>query len=314
MRVANSIRSYQEQNKSLVTKSNLFLVDIDQINEEPGFNTREYDRPEVEEHIAKLAEAYSSGEDLPPLLIKVVDGKVWLRDGYCRLRGARKAKAEGAEIKRLPVREVKGDEVDQSLVILTSNDGLKLTALERARVYVRLVNMNMTEAEVADRIRKTREHVKQYLALNDLPLKLKEFIANDQISWTLALELYNEHGTKAIEMIDCAGGDVAGSAQKPAKPKRVTRKSVDKASGYRSRLTGQLVRDVTDSISSVVGELRSTSRNEDGSVSIQLSLDQIEMLEKLNEQINPAASNADENQDQIPLSLKSENAETSTIN
>jgi hypothetical protein len=306
-KVANTLRSYQEQNKDHVTKSNQFLVDIDKIHEDPGFNTRLYERPDVAEHINKLADAYEAGEDLPPLLVKVIDGKVILRDGYCRIRGARIAKDRGAEIPRLPVKEVRGDEVDQSLVILTSNDGLKLTALERAAVYVRLVGMNLTEDEVAKRIRKTREHVRQYLALYDLPVKIKEFINADRIAWTLALELYNEHGTKAIEIIESADQEANSKTGKSKKPKRVTRKAVDKNSGYRSRITGQLVRDVTDSISSVVSGLKTADRENDGSALVRLSPEQIEALEVLHKQIKPVKE-PDEQQEELELSSPEEAA------
>lgn len=305
-KVANTLRSYQEQNKDHVTKSNQFLVDIDKIYEDPGFNTRLYERPDVIEHINKLAEAYEAGEDLPPLLVKIVDGKVLLRDGYCRIRGARIAKERGAEIPRLPVKEVRGDEVDQSLVILTSNDGLKLTALERAAVYVRLIGMNLTEDEVAKRIRKTREHVRQYLALNDLPIKIKQMINDDRIAWTLALELYNEHGTKAVDVIEAADKQANNSPSK--KQKRVTRKSVDSNSGYRSRITGQLVRDVTDSISLVVSGLQSADRDQDGSALVRLSQEQIDALEALHLQIKPSISQ-NEQQDEMELTPQEESAE-----
>lgn len=306
-KVANTLRSYQEQNKDHVTKSNQFLVDIDKIHEDPGFNTRLYERPDVAEHIKKLAEAYEAGEDLPPLLVKVIDGQVILRDGYCRIRGARIAKDRGAEIPRLPVKEVRGDEVDQSLVILTSNDGLKLTALERAAVYVRLVGMNLTEDEVAKRIRKTREHVRQYLALHDLPVKIKELINADRIAWTLALELYNEHGTKAIEIIESVDQEANSKTGKSKKPKRVTRKAVDKNSGYRSRITGQLVRDVTDSISSVVSGLKTADRENDGSALVRLSPEQIEALEVLHKQIKPVKE-PDEQQEELELTSSEEAA------
>jgi hypothetical protein len=166
MTIPSSLRAMHEAHKSRMTKSNLFYADLDLIEEEDGFNTREYERPEVQEHINNLADAYLAGDDLPPLRVTVIDGRLLLRDGYCRRRAAMIARDRGAEITRLPVMEVKGDEVEQSLVILTSNDGLKLTPLERAKVYARLIGMNLTEDEVAKRVRKTRTHVQQYLAIH----------------------------------------------------------------------------------------------------------------------------------------------------
>ena len=79
MGVPNSLRANQGEYKGKMTKTNLFIADLDLIAEN-GFNTREYDRPVVKEHIRKLADAYKAGEELPPLLFRVVDGRILLRD------------------------------------------------------------------------------------------------------------------------------------------------------------------------------------------------------------------------------------------
>lgn len=310
MGVPNSLRAMHGEYKGKMTKTNLFMADLDLIEEEDGFNTREYDRPEVKEHIRKLADVYKAGEELPPLLVRVVDGRILLRDGYCRRRGALLAREEGAEIVRLPIQEVKGDEVEQSMVILTSNDGLKLTALERAKVYARLLGMNLTEDEIASRVRKTKTHVQQYLAVYGLPVKLKEYIKADVVSWSLALEMYNEHGSKAVDLLDSqhsenqAAADASPEANKNAvtpndgestvqpaalaKPKRITRKSIDAATGYRSRLTGTMVKSVTDRIGSVVKSLSEAEEVGDH-VMVRMSKEEADALRALHQEILPPA-------------------------
>lgn len=314
MGVPNSLRAMHVEHKGKMTKTNLFTADYGLIEEEPDFNTRDYDRPEVSDHIRNLANAYKAGEELPPLLVSVVDGRMLLRDGYCRRRAVLLAREEGAEIHRLPVQEVKGDEIEQSMVILTSNDGLKLTALERAKVYARLLGMNLTEDEVAARVRKTKTHVQQYLAVYSLPIKLKTYIKDDIVSWSLALEMYNEHGTKAVDILESqlngnpppaevkqvalatqGPGDAneqdrqalpADPAPPKPKQKRITRKSVDAVTGYRSRLSGTLVKTVTDSIGLVVKSL-SEAEDDGDHVVVRMPKADAEALRTLYQEILP---------------------------
>lgn len=202
MAIANSLRAMHGAHKGEMTKTNLFMANLSLLHEEPGFNTREYDRPEVVDHIRNLADAYKAGDDLPPLRVQVVDGAMLIRDGHCRFRGALLAQSEGAEITRLAVLPANGDEIEQSLVILTSNEGLQLTSLERAKVYARLVGLNMSEAEVAKRVRKTVAHVQQYLTVHNMPIKLKGMIQRNEVSMSAALKLFNEVGTKAADQIE----------------------------------------------------------------------------------------------------------------
>lgn len=358
MTIPSSLRAMHEAHKNRMTKSNLFYAELDLIEEEVGFNTREYERPEVQEHINNLAEAYLAGDDIPPLRVTVIDGRLLLRDGYCRRRAAIIARDRGAEITRLPIMEVKGDEVEQSLVILTSNDGLKLTPLERAQVYARLVGMNLTEDEVAKRVRKTKTHVQQYLAIHSLPRKFKDYIKSDTIAWSLALEMFQEHGTAAIELIekqltlqaasaptgkkplkenvpsietssegesessgDEEGGETAAAKEEApvSQPKqRITRKSIDAATGYRSRINGALVKSVTDGLGTVIKSL-GAAREEGDNVTITLTREQVEELRAIHQELLPGgkkdkklestqSEGTEENNDQEEATLEGQEA------
>lgn len=341
MGVANSLRAMHEQNKGHMTKTNLFMADLDLLEEEDGFNIgRDYEDPDVVQHIRNLADAYIAGEDLPPLIVKVVDGRILVRDGHCRRRGALLARSEGCEINRLAVLESKGDEIDQTMILLTSNDGLKQKPLGRAKIYAKLISMGLTEDEVAKKIKKTKPHVMQYLALHNLPIKLKELIKNDVIAWSMALELFNEHGTKAIELIQShhqqatpavTTGEVVestgiapssnaddaqneNSGSNAPKQKRITRKMIDSSTGYRSRLTGTLVKDVTDRIGSVVKSI-SEAQVEGDHVLVRMSKEEAEALRALHQNILPPSSEGKEEQaDELyeaALAYVTESAETS---
>ena len=76
------------------TKGSGWSVAPELIEEEEDFNTRgaflnkkEYFAQEkVKAHIRKLADAYKRGDYVPPLIVKVVDDRILVRDGHCRRR------------------------------------------------------------------------------------------------------------------------------------------------------------------------------------------------------------------------------------
>lgn len=178
--------------------------DISLIEEQEGFNPRNYEREDVAQHIRHFADAYKRGEDLGALEVVVIDGVVYVREGHCRRRGRLLAISEGAVLGRLVVKELKGDETEGDFRILSSQNGLKLSAVERAIIYRRLINRGTSINELAIRENMTVVAVRNCLAVYDLPLSLKNSIEDGVITMTLALELFSEYGTKAVDMIDSA--------------------------------------------------------------------------------------------------------------
>ena len=273
-----NVRSLLALRKTLtneITKTDQYIVDFDLILEEEGFNPRVYDAPEVKEHIERLKEAYMAGEKLPAFKVQVVDGKILLRDGYCRRRGILLAREEGCNIQRVSVEEVKGDQIEQSMVILTSNDGLKLKALERASIYVRMKNLGLTEDEIAQKVHRTRPHIQQYLALYDLPIELKQLIMNGSVSWSLALSTFQEHGTKAISMLTKNDKTITDHKNNE---KRITQKEIDKQNGYRSKITGNLAKDVSFIFSDIIDNVGQTYIEGDQHVTIKFSREGFDMF------------------------------------
>lgn len=281
--------------KEHLSKGSVFNVSLDLIEEDPGFNTRDYDTERVVEKIREYADAFKRGDVFPPLQVKVVDGKILLRDGYLRTRGARLAREEGAQIMRLPCIEVAGDEAVQDLVILKSNDGLKLLPLERSAVYVRMMqSRGLSIEEIASIDGRTPANIMQYINAYNLPLALKKFINQNIVSMSYANDLFNEHGTKAIELINDHINSVQnsevqqnadGGSKKP-KPPRITAKSMAARSGYRARFTPQLVKDVTDNIRQLTSTLKS-AKVEGDSCTLVLPRDQYESILKLASEIEP---------------------------
>lgn len=204
MAVANTLEQLKREHGSDIEHTRSYSMNPDLLVEEEGFNVRDYDDPETIEHINQLAEAYKAGSWVPPLVVKTVDGKPLVRDGHCRLRAIKKARKEGAEIRRVDVIEYQGDDVDQITLLLTSNAGKDLKPLERATVYQRLRNHGLTDDEIAERVQHTPQHVRQMLALTSLPSDIKAQVNQGIIAPTYAMELYQKHGKKASKIIDKA--------------------------------------------------------------------------------------------------------------
>lgn len=199
---------HNKGNPGSIKRNDIFLIPLELLEEEEGFNVRDYTRPEIIEHIEDMALAYERGEQLPPLQVKIKNGRCLVRDGHCRRRSALKAKKRGVNIERLPCIEFKGDEIEQDLLILNSNKGLRLTSIERATVYKKMAGWGLSPQDIALKVNKTDEHVRQQLFLLELPVELKNMINNDVISASLAVKYFKEYGHDAVNIIKKAHEEI----------------------------------------------------------------------------------------------------------
>ncbi|WFO14457.1 hypothetical protein MAY82_18910 (plasmid) [Edwardsiella ictaluri] len=208
MAAINSLRALKGVTPAQdLKKGDGFTIAPQLLLEEEGFNTRGafcdnyYDRPDIKEGIRVLAEAYKRGDYVPPIIVKVIDGKVYIREGHRRRRALLRAIEEGADIKLVQVVEHRGDEAEQNLLIATSNDGLPLSPLERAVIYARLAHWGWSDQMIALRVGRSAEHVRSARALLEMPLELKRMIQEGTVAATYAQALYNEHGTAAVDIL-----------------------------------------------------------------------------------------------------------------
>lgn len=289
----------KEFRKDLLSKGTMFYVKRELLIEDEGYNTRDYDTERVQKKIREYAEGFKRGDIFPPLHVKVVDGTIYIRDGYLRSRGAALAVAEGAEVDRLPVVEVSGDEAAQDLVILKSNDGLKLLPLERAAVYIRMHKVRGLSAdEIAEIDSRTAASIRQYLDAWELPLELKRLINSDQMSMTTANSLFKEHGHDAVKLVK----DIIQRNPKnntDGKGIRVTKRQVERVTGYRTRFSPTLVREITDGFRALSFTLSEAKPSSSGFFEVKLTPHQMEQLQKLASEVEPKPDAA-----QMPASEK----------
>lgn len=274
----NSLRAYHEANKGVVNKGNAYSVPPYALEEAPGFNVRDYEDPDVIQHIRNFADAYARGDYIPPIVVRVEDGTLLVREGHCRRRGLLLAIEEGAQIERTPVVEHKGDEIQQNFLILCSNQGLEIKPLERAEVYRRLKAWGQTEEEIARGIGRSVTHVSQYLQLIQLPVGLKEAIRHNQISSTAALELFQQHGSEAVGMVASALENAAKEGRT-----RITAKHVQKNKRISPAVAASMatqIHRISDRLQTIVD-----SAAEGETVALQLSLDEARELLAIREKL-----------------------------
>lgn len=297
----------------------------DVIEEEPGFNLRDYERPETKAHIAKLAAAWASGAQMPPLEVKIKDGRCYVRDGHCRLRGASIAIENGAPIKRISVIELKGADDVAHVRLLTSNDSLKLTPIQRANGYQRLRNYGWDDKEIAKELGVTETTIREAIRLLTLPDEIQAFVADGVIKAYFAVDLWREHGSETVAIIqeaiereqlllskrakksgaDATGGSEAQPATEtpPAAAVTISRKNI------RPRAR-PVSRDFMSNVRTHFGELRAALEKsavpdaKSATVAVKLPIDLYENFMKFASevQVEDAANEPEKNdaQQQLP--------------
>lgn len=204
--LANDLSTFCEAavaggNSGSVGETNLTWLALDLIEEQEGFNLRDYSREDTVQHIERLAAAWARSEQFQPLEVKIVNGHCYVRDGHCRLRAAKLAAERGAPIKRLPVIELKGSDQLATVRILTSNEQLKITIIQRARGYQRLREFGFSDGQIAMFVGRTDTSVRESIRLLLLPESVQELLEKGIIKPFLALDLWRKYGSASEKII-----------------------------------------------------------------------------------------------------------------
>lgn len=254
---AQSLKKWQQENREAGTRGNGFTINPLAIIVRDNFNARDTnvdnmtdkERAEFEAYIDGLAQAYANGEFVPAIVVKMIDGQPHLSDGHCRMLGMKRAiEVYGADIQRVSVEEFKGDDADEIALIATSNSNRKLKPLELSKVYVQLEKFGLTDAEIAAKMGKTVPHVAQVKFFSQLPVALKTMIKQDQIAVQTAVDLYQEHGSRAF---DIATGMLKKAAQSGGKAKVTNKIAQPKMSSKERRTLNTTASELHDSIKDI---------------------------------------------------------------
>lgn len=187
-----------------VKKTDLFKVDPRLLKEEPGFNLRDYDDPDVQAHIEGFASAYLEGRYVPAVLVRTDGNDILTVEGHCRRRGALLAMERGAKGLMISATEFKGSDAERVTVMLRSADGLPLKVLDQAKGCLRLVRMGLTNTEVAKEAGRTPARIEQLLILATANMDVQLLVKSGLVSADAAIEavrMYGEHTGEHLQAL-----------------------------------------------------------------------------------------------------------------
>jgi len=132
-----------------------------------------------EESLAELSDSIKKVGLLQPIIVRPMG------EGYQIIAGERRWRASRmAELERVPVRVLSINETESLEIALIENlQREDLNSIEEARGYKKLLSeFQMTQAELADKVSKSRSTITNALRLLDLPEEVQELVYNGSMS------------------------------------------------------------------------------------------------------------------------------------
>lgn len=192
MTTLSKIYDNKSKTETNITTRKTYLLGVDELYVESGYNIREIDQTHVEE----FRDAYIAGEHVPPLAVQVTEQGIKIIDGHHRYYGAKLAQGAGYDI-RLECKDFVGSEADRIAFMVTSSQGRALEPLERATAYQRLINQGWEPAQIAKKVKRSITDVENHLSLLTSGDELIALVKNKEVAATTAVALVREHGASA---------------------------------------------------------------------------------------------------------------------
>lgn len=204
--VQGSVKSYMSEHHA--SKNDMWMIDVGYIQTLDGFNPR-IQNEDYESHIEHLkslilVNGFDKGKPLSAIVLaKEGDQELYVYDGHCRLEAVRRANAEGAEIKQLPVVIApKGTSIqDLTVGLINTGTGRALTPLEKAVVCKRLIGYGWEIQKIAEHLSYTGNYVDQLLSALASPRQVRDMIQKGEVSLSVALTAVKQHGEKAEQVL-----------------------------------------------------------------------------------------------------------------
>ncbi|MDO8963556.1 MAG: ParB/RepB/Spo0J family partition protein [Coriobacteriia bacterium] len=133
----------------------------------------------VQEKIDELADSIGKVGVLQPIIVRPHS------DGYQIIAGERRWRAaKAAGLEKVPVRIMNSDDGESlELALIENLQRSDLNAMEEAHGFRRLLTGHqMTQAELASKVSKSRSAIANTLRLLDLPDEVQEMLANDTLT------------------------------------------------------------------------------------------------------------------------------------
>lgn len=224
----------KDQKGTNITTRKTYLLGVDELYIEPGYNVRDIDQ----QHVEEFRDAFIAGEHVPPLMVQVTEQGMKVIDGHHRWHGAKLAQAAGHDI-RLECKDFVGSEADRIAFMVTSSQGRALEPLERAAAYQRLVNQGWEPAEIAKKVKRSVADVDHHLALLTVGDGLIEMVKTGEVAATTAVAMVREHGAQASAVAQ----QQLEKAKASGKKKLTRSAAIPQFSAARARRLVELLKD-----------------------------------------------------------------------
>lgn len=174
----------------IVSRTDSFRVDPRSIKVVDGFNPRSFfDIQSLNE----LKESIINKGVINALKVrKNINDEIVLVDGERRLRATMMAISEGHNIVSIPVTFTDGNDVDLLVTSLLTNEGVRLSPIEEANAYKRLLNFGLSISDIAKETSKTYQFVQYRLELLNGSKEIQEAILNKEVTQQQALKIIKE--------------------------------------------------------------------------------------------------------------------------
>lgn len=229
----------KEAMKSLgATSGNVWKVEHTELRIMDGFNIRVHNDKywaKVNEYADSMFnEGYFLHKPMTGLIQRGDDGdRVYIFDGHTRLLAIAIANERLAAAGRPLITEVsviipaRKDNKPMSVAELTfamvnGNKANTHSAYEYAVACQRLVGEGESRSEIGRRLGLSSEWVNSLLLLMSSPKSLRERVASEALTVTLAVDLLKEHGNEAAEIVE----DAVATKELQGKPAKITKKHI----------------------------------------------------------------------------------------
>lgn len=225
------------------SSGDLWTLPYDQLHIIENFNLRVHTpqyQATIEEYAEMLAnEGWLKHEPMKGLVQRdEASGKnlVFIFDGHTRLLAIPLANKKRAARGLAPISDVtvitiaskkNGKEpintADLTVAVIKANMKNPHTAYELALACKRLADAHVPNSDIAKQLNLSTEWVKSLLLLMTAPLELRERVASEALTVTLAVQLLKEHGgEEAAEMVE----EAAAEKEAQGKPVKLTKKNI----------------------------------------------------------------------------------------
>lgn len=176
-------------------RADVYKLTVADLNVKEGWNSREYDTAENQEHISVLAHSIASEGVKEPLTGWMEDGKVYVENGHMRrlamIHAIENLDLDPETTFPIQISPRESSQADRLLSQITRNSGKPLAPLEMASLFEKLkaVDPEMTNEDIARRAGVTRVHVGNLIELAKMPKAVTKLVRNNSVSASLAIDV-----------------------------------------------------------------------------------------------------------------------------